>query len=102
MRSAPWTLRELLERLEHEGFDHLRGALSGIQRALSSESLVDSSPWYIRVLVGLSACQAALLFLASLFGFHIFDTKPMSTIIIGFIFILITLPWFGDTQIIYS
>ncbi len=88
MRSAPWTLRELLERLEHEGF-------------ITSEALsAFSAPfrpnlWSILLLV--HPCSgwsqrlvAALLFLASLFGFHIFDS-PMSTIIIGFIFILITL-----------
>ncbi|MDY0096630.1 MAG: DUF4401 domain-containing protein [Candidatus Vecturithrix sp.] len=89
MRSAPWTWRELLERLEREGLITSE-ARSDIQRALSSESLADSSPWYIRVLVGFSAWVAAILFLASLFGFHIFDS-PMSAIIIGFIFILITL-----------
>ncbi|GAK61371.1 hypothetical protein U27_01271 [Candidatus Vecturithrix granuli] len=88
MRFAPCTLRELLECLKHEGLITSE-AISDIQRTLSSESLAGSSPWYIRILVGFSAWVAAILFLASLSGFHIFDS-PTSAIIIGFIFILIT------------
>lgn len=89
MKSAPCTVRDVLEHLEQEGLIESERTMR-IQRALASESLTDSSPWYVRVLVGFSAWIAAILFLASLFGLHFIDS-PTEAMVLGLVFILITL-----------
>lgn len=89
MKSAPCTLREVLEYLEQEGLIGPEAATE-IRQVFASEPLPDSSHWYIRVLVGFSAWIAAILFLASLFGLHLIDS-PTKTMVVGLVFIFITL-----------
>ena len=89
MRTSPLTFREVFEQLVQEGLI-LPEATTEIQDVLSSEFVTDSSPWYVRILVGLSAWIAAILFLVSLFGLSVIDS-PTGAIVIGIIFMVFTI-----------
>lgn len=90
------TFRELFEQLAQEGLISPQ-AVTQIRDALSTEFAADSSPWYVRILVGLSAWIAAILFLVSLFGLRVVDS-PVGAIVLGAFFTAATILIRRNTQ----
>lgn len=89
MSSESRTIREIVEQLQQEGLVAAT-TLFEIRNAQTIETDQASTPWYVRVLIGLSAWIAAILFLVFLFGTEII-TSEKGAMVVGAIFIVLTI-----------